>query len=202
MKFPILAGALALSLAAPLQAQSSRTPIAVVPYAGYLRPGALVDGPLGTDLSAAGGLMYGAQVTVGLTPVVALVGNVAHAAPDFQAGAPLLGSVTLGRSSIWLFDAGLQIGLPEPGRTVRPFVQAGAGAMRQELSLGPVGTAGTSFAWNVGAGADLALSPNLSLRLLAKDYVARFDAKEATSLDLDTGVKHNLALSAGLRLGF
>ncbi len=36
---------------------------------------------------------------------------------------------------------------------------------------------------------------------MAKDYIGRFDAREATGLNLDTKSTHNWAVSAGLRLG-
>jgi hypothetical protein len=54
----------------------------------------------------------------------------------------------------------------------------------------------------VGAGADVAIGPRLGLQLMAKDYIGKFDAREATAINVDTRTTHNWALSAGLRLGF
>jgi opacity protein-like surface antigen len=85
--------------------------------------------------------------------------------------------------------------------TIRPFVQAGAGAMRQELRVDPVATHATNFAYNVGGGVDVALAPRMGLQLMAKDYIGKFDAREATTIDVNTRTTHNWALSAGLRLG-
>ena len=34
---------------------------------------------------------------------------------------------------------------------------------------------------------------------MAKDYIGKFDAREATGLNLDTKSTHNWAVSAGLR---
>jgi hypothetical protein len=48
---------------------------------------------------------------------------------------------------------------------------------------------------------DVALAPRLGLQLMAKDYIGKFDAREATSIEVDTRTTHNWALSAGLRLG-
>ena len=82
-----------------------------------------------------------------------------------------------------------------------PFVQGGVGAVRQSFDVGPVGTHATNTAYNVGAGADIALAPRLGLQLMAKDYIGKFDAREATSVNVDTRTTHTWALSAGLRLG-
>jgi len=39
------------------------------------------------------------------------------------------------------------------------------------------------------------------LQLMAKDYIGKFDVKEATGINVDAKTTHNWALSAGLRLG-
>jgi hypothetical protein len=80
-------------------------------------------------------------------------------------------------------------------------VQGGAGAVRQSFDVGPASTHATNFAYNVGAGADVALAPRLGLQLMVKDYIGKFDAKEATSINVNTKTTHNWAVSAGLRLG-
>jgi hypothetical protein len=36
---------------------------------------------------------------------------------------------------------------------------------------------------------------------MAKDYIGKFDAREATAVNVDTKTTHNWALSAGVRLG-
>ena len=36
---------------------------------------------------------------------------------------------------------------------------------------------------------------------MAKDYIGKFDAKEATTIDVDTRTTHNWVVSAGVRLG-
>ena len=36
---------------------------------------------------------------------------------------------------------------------------------------------------------------------MVKDYIGKFDAREATSLNLDSRTTHNWTVSAGLRLG-
>lgn len=204
-----LAASLATPIATPLQAQ--RAPAGgdplyqVTPYAGYMVFGDMLEGPFGTSLSSANGAVYGAQLNVRLTRGIALVGNVARASADMQAGIPFLGGVDVGSSSAWLYDGGLQLTLPGIAGgllPVRPFIQVGAGAIHYDVASGPITVNTTSFAGNAGVGAELAFSRNFGLRVMAKDYIGRFDAQEATSLPVKGEVSHNFALSAGLTLGF
>lgn len=202
----LCAGAVAgLLLAAPLQAQSARAgSFSITPYAGYMKFGNLVDGPLGTSVRSAAGPVYGAEATVGLMRGVALVGNVAYASSDLEVGVPVVGGLSLGRSSALLYDAALRLSVPlssGAGPAITPFVQAGAGAMRQEIEVAPIATHSTNFAYNFGAGVDVPLSPRLGLQLMAKDYVGKFDVREATAVDVEAETAHNWTLSAGVRLG-
>lgn len=199
----LFAGAVAgLLLAAPVQAQSGRpSSFSITPYAGYMRFGNLVDGPLGTSVRGAAGLVYGAEATVGVTRGLALVGNVAYAGSDLEVGLPIVGGLSFGKSSALLYDAALRLNVPLRAGGISPFVQAGAGAMRQEIEVASVATTSTNFAYNVGAGVELPLGPRFGLQLMAKDYIGKFDAREATAVNVETKTTHNWTLSAGLRLG-
>jgi Outer membrane protein beta-barrel domain len=199
----LCAGAFAgLLLAAPLHAQSGRSgSFGITPYAGYMKFGNLVDGPLGTSVRSAAGPVYGAEATLGITPGLALVGNLAYASTDLEVGAPVLGGLSFGKSSALLYDAAIRLRVPLGAGGISPFVQGGAGAMRQELEVGPVATKATNFAYNVGAGVDVPLGSRLGLQLMAKDYIGKFDAREATSIDVNTETTHNWTVSAGVRLG-
>ena len=199
IKYVLAAGALAgLALTTPLAAQSG---FEVTPYAGYMKFGDLASGPFGTRLRNTGSAVYGAEASLGLTRGIALVGNLAYSQPSLEVGAPILGGVSVGRSSVLLYDAALRLRLSTGGALpVSPFVQGGVGAVRQSFDVGAVGTHATNTAYNVGAGADIALAPRLGLQLMAKDYIGKFDAREATSVDVKTRTTHNWALSAGLRL--
>jgi hypothetical protein len=202
----LCAGVIAgLVLAAPLEAQSGRSgSFGVTPYAGYMKFGSLVDGPLGTSVRGAGGPVYGAEATVGLTRGLALVGNVAYASSDLEVGVPVVGGLSLGKSSAFLYDAGLRLSVPlssAGGPAITPFVQAGAGAMRQEIEVASVATHSTNFAYNLGAGVDVPLGSRLGLQLMAKDYIGKFDVREATAVDVEAETAHNWTVSAGLRLG-
>jgi opacity protein-like surface antigen len=198
------AGALAgLALTTPLAAQRSAGPsFGITPYAGYMRFGNLVAGPFGTTVKNAGAAVYGAEATLGLTNAIALVGNVAYSQPGLEIGAPLIGGMSVGRSSVLLYDGALRLRVPVAGGLpISPFVQGGAGAVRQSVDLGPMSTHSTNFAYNVGAGADVGIGSRLGLQLMVKDYIGKFDAREATAVNVDTKTTHNFAVSAGLRLG-
>jgi opacity protein-like surface antigen len=205
LKYTLWAGALAgLALTTPLAAQRSAGPsFGITPYAGYIKFGNLVSGPLGTSLRDAGAAVYGAEATFGLTSGIALIGNVAYSQPALEVGAPLIGGLSVGRSSVLLYDAALRLRVPvgTAGLPISPFVQGGAGYMRQSFDVGPASTHSTNFAYNVGAGADVAIAPRFGLQLMVKDYIGKFDAREATALNVDTKTTHNWAVSAGLRLG-
>lgn len=194
-----------LLLAAPLEAQSVRPgSFGITPYAGYMKFGNLVDGPLGTTVRGAAGPILGAEATVGVTRGLALVGNVAYASSDLEVGLPVVGGLSFGRSSALLYDAALRLSVPlNAGGSggISPFVQAGAGAMRQEIEVAPVATRSTNFAYNVGAGVNVPLGPRLGLQVMAKDYIGKFDAREATAVNANTRTTHNWTLSAGVRLG-
>ncbi len=194
-------------LAAPLAAQQAPRQqfLSLTPYAGYMVFGDFLEGPVGATLSNANGMVYGAQLGVNLTRNIALVGNVARASADLEVGVPFLGGFSVGNSSAWLYDGGIQLSAPLGGLSVlpiTPFVQVGAGAIRFDVENALLRTDATNFAFNAGVGADIGITPNLGLRLMAKDYMGKFDFEEASSLDLGGKLAHNWALSAGVKLAF
>jgi hypothetical protein len=196
------AGVIALAATSPLAGQQSTARLEITPYAGYLKSGAIVSGPFGTALRNAAAPVYGGEVSLGLTPNVALIGNVGYSQPALEVGAPMLGGLQVAQSSVLLYDAGIRLRLPAGGGLpFSPFVQGGAGAMRQSFEVGPATARSTGLAYNVGAGVDLDLSARLGLQLMAKDYIGKFEAEDIAVIDVDTRTTHNWAVSAGLRLG-
>jgi hypothetical protein len=198
-----------LSTAAQAQARASSLPSGkafdLTPYVGYMVFGSLVDGPLGTSLSNAPAPVYGAQLGMRLAPSVSLVGNLATSSSDIEAGIPILGGLSVAKSRVVLFDGGLQLDIPVTsvaGTAVSPFIQAGAGAIRYDITQSFVDVTSTSFAANVGLGADMAIGNNMGIRLMAKDYIGKFDFKDATFIDFEGKTANNFAFSAGLRLSF
>src|SRR5688500_6647066 len=112
IRFGTVAATLTLACA-PVAAQtrlpSTRLPLAeVTPYAGYLITGNFVEAPLGVSLTSASGPVYGAQLTIPLTPGVSLMGNIAGSKGDLELGLPILGGIALGETQTLLFDGGLQ----------------------------------------------------------------------------------------------
>lgn len=200
-----IATGLAAALPAAAQAPASGTVLHVSPYVGYMVFGDYLKGPLGTTLSNAPGVLYGTQVGLSLSPNLSLIGNVGYSSSDIKVGIPFLGGVSVGNSSMLIYDAGLEynFGSSKAGAMpFTPFVQAGAGAMRYNINESVLNTQATNFAGNVGVGADLALGRGLALRVLAKDYIGKFNFQDATGLGITGETAHNLAFSAGLRLDF
>lgn len=177
----------------------------ITPYAGYMVFGDFVSGPLGTSIANAPAPVYGAQLGMRIAPSVSVVANLAAASSDIKVGIPILGGLTVARSSMVFYDASLQLDIPVTtayGTTFSPFLQAGVGGLRYDISQSFVSTTSTNLAGNIGAGADIAIGRGMGLRLMAKDYIGKFDFQEATSFDIDAGTSHNFAFSAGLRFSF
>jgi hypothetical protein len=212
--FSLAISALSLALAvaasvgaatpAAAQAPGSGTVLHVTPYAGAMVFGNYLQGPLGTSLSNAPGMLYGAQVGLSLAPNLSLIGNVGYTASDMKVGIPLLGGVSVGHSSMLIYDAGLEyeLGSVSAATPITPFVQAGVGAIRYNIDESVLTTQATNLAGNVGLGADLSLGKGMALRVMAKDYIGKFNFQDATGFNINGSTANNLALTAGLRLDF
>lgn len=190
--------------ATPIFAQKP-TVARLTPYVGYIQFGHFMDGPIGSRISNQGTAIFGAELGLDVLPNVSLVGNVGYADSNIEVGLPIIGGYSIADSKVLLYDAAVQLRLPMTssiGAGLTPFVQAGAGAMRYDVTAGSLNTQSTNFAANVGGGVDLQLSRNLGVRLMAKDYIGRFDMKEATGLNFSQKRTHNWALTAGITLGF
>lgn len=187
------------------QAPNSGTVLHVSPYVGYMVFGDYLKGPVGTSLTNAPGPIYGTQVGLSLAPNISLVGNVGYTASDIQIGVPILGGVSVGHSSMLIYDADLEynLGAAKAGSMpFSPFVQGGVGAIHYNIDESIITTKATNFAGNIGAGADVTVSKGVALRLLAKDYIGQFNFKDATGLNISGQTANNFAFSAGLRFDF
>ena len=133
-----------------------------------------------------------------------MVGNVAYSEPDLRFGVPIVGGITFGKSQVLMYDAGLQLSAPSGfgQRTITPFVQVGAGGMKYDVDVAGIKRSASNIAFNAGLGVDVPLAQNLGIRLFARDYIGKFDVKEAAGVNYDANTSHNVALSAGLKLQF
>ncbi len=206
----IAATALTVQSAEAQRRAGSRYPVAqtpgpsITPYGGYMMFGDIIDGPVGTSLTSSSGPVYGAQANLPLGSILSVVGNVAYSKADLRFGVPILGGVNFGTTEVWMYDAGFQFAAPSmPGeRRISPFLQVGAGAMTYDVEVAGLSQKATNLAFNAGVGADVPIASNIALRLLAKDYIGKFDVNEATGIDYEAKTSHNIGLSAGLKLTF
>ncbi len=204
--------AAAAAVAAPASAQTVQgirerkaTVFTVTPYVGYMIFGDFLKGPVGTTLSTKNGPVYGAQVGVDIAPNITVLGNVGYSNSDLRIGVPIVGGVNVGSSKVWLYDGDIQFAFPMGERSslpIKPFVQVGAGAMHYDISEAFLNTSSTNFAANAGVGVDIQAARNVGVRLMAKDYIGKFNFKDATGFDLEGKTAQNWALTAGVRLAF
>ena len=190
--------------AIPLAAQQAKPKVFdISPYAGYMMFGNLFDGPIGTSVSAGSGPVYGAQATLAMSKNIGIYGNVGYSSSDLKVGVPILGGIDIGSSKALMYDGGVELKMPmQTSNTVTPFVQGGIGGMRYEVDASILSAKATNVSYNVGGGVDVRLSPNFGVRLMAKDYIGKFDFKEATSFDLNSKTTNNVALTLGVNFGF
>lgn len=201
-----LATAALVVLPASAFAQRSIPTVArITPYVGYMTFGNFVTGPIGTRIANQSTAVYGAELGIDVSPNVALVGNIGYADSNLRVGLPIIGGISIADSKVLVYDGGVQLRLPVTtalGSGLVPFVQGGAGAIRYEIRTGPLKTQSTNFSFNAGGGVDLQLSRSIGIRGMVKDYIGKFDFKEATSLNLDGKLANNWVYGVGLNLGF
>jgi hypothetical protein len=181
----------------------SITQFHVSPYIGYMVPGNFLNGPVGTSISNKPGALYGVQLGMSIMPNLSLLGNIATSSSNLQVGLPIIGGVSVGNSQLVMYDADLEYDFANPQSAFSPFIQAGIGAMNYNIDAASIiNTSATNVAYNVGIGGDFALGKGMAVRVLAKDYIGKFDFQDATGLGINGSMAHNFGLTAGLRFDF
>lgn len=194
-----IAALLALTATAGSVNAQKMTRVEISPAAGYLLPGDAARGPYGTAIRAANAPMFGATAAFGLAGPLSLYGGAAYADSDLEVGLPLVGGIAITDTRVLMLDAGIQL---RGYGAAAPLVQLGIGSMHYRVATGVVDVKADNFVVSAGAGFDMALVPGLSLRLMAKDYVGKFDTRDAVFVDAPVRTAHNIALTAGVRVAF
>lgn len=183
----------------------SRPAARFTPYVGFLSSGSILKGPFGFEVGSAGAPLYGMQLGINLTPNIAVVGNLGYSDTQLEAGLPIVGGFGIADSKILMYDGGLQLRFPavtSSGTGFVPFIEGGVGAIKNDISVGPVTTHSTNVAFIAGGGVDLQLTNALGIRLMAKDHMSRFDYGEAIGVANEGRRAHNWVLGLGLNLGW
>ena len=190
----------------PLASQQSQSVQAVRlgPTAGYLTFGTYFTGPGNLRFSNDNAAAFGGELEFPVWRDLSVVGNVLHATSDWSfQGVPLVGSVTLGGASLWFFDAGLRLHFPlGSARTVLPFVEAGAGAIRYAVNNPLLEGQATNLALVGGLGVTTRIGERLGVEARVKDYFASFrSVDDAAALGVSGRRAHTLGFLVGVSLG-
>jgi hypothetical protein len=183
----------------------TRGSFSVQPFAGYLMSQSFVEGPLNTRIGSVNAPLYGVQASLPLAPSASLVGTIGYSDGDLEVGLPIVGGLSVGNSNAWIFDASAELRLDswqDQGRRFVPFAQLGGGAIRREVTVAGISANSTDFIVSGGVGADVPLTSNMAIRLMAKDYYGKVDFGDLGSFEAKTNDFHTLGLSAGLRIAF
>ena len=201
----LLIATLAL-LAFPLAAQQpgSVQAVRIGPTAGYLTFGTYFTGPGGLRFSNDNAAAFGGGLEFPVWRDLSVVGNVLHATSDWSfQEVPLIGSLTIGGASLWFFDAGLRLHFPlGSARTVLPFVEAGAGAIRYAVNNPLLEGQATNVAFVGGLGITTRIGERLGIEARVKDYYASFKSvDEAASLGVEGRRAHTVGFLLGVNIG-
>ena len=195
-----------LAFAGVVQAQSpisvNRGNFAITPYAGYLVSQSFLEGPLNSTLGIQSAPVYGAQVSLPLAPAASIVGTIGYGAGDLEAGVPIVGGISVGKTNTLLLDASVELRLENSQSRVVPVFQLGGGALRREVTILGVTADATDFQVSGALGFDMPLAPNVALRVMAKDHYGKADFGSVGPLEVKTKDLHTLALTGGVRIAF
>jgi hypothetical protein len=189
-----------------LAAQQSRPvqALRIGPAAGYLTFGTYFTGPGGLRFSNDNAAAFGGGLEFPVWRNLSVVGNVLHATSDWSfQEVPLIGSLTIGGASLWFFDAGLRLHFPLGStRTVLPFLEAGAGAIRYAVNNSLLEGQATNLAFVGALGITTRIGERLGLEARVKDYYASFrSVDEAEALGVSGRRAHTVGFLVGINVG-
>ena len=190
----------------PLAAQRSGSgqAVRIGPTAGYLTFGTYFTGPGGLRFSNDNAAAFGGELEFPVWRDLSVIGNVLHATSDWSfEEVPLIGSVTLGGASLWFFDAGLRLHFPlGSARTVLPFVEAGAGAIRYAVNNPLLEGQATNWSLVGGLGVTTRIGERLGVEARVKDYFASFKSvDDAAALGVSGRRAHTIGFLVGVSIG-
>ena len=190
----------------PVAAQQSPSfqAVRIGPNAGYLTFGTYFTGPGGLRFSNDNAAAFGGELEFPVWRDLSVVGNVLHATSDWSfQEVPLIGSVTIGGASLWFFDAGLRLHFPlGSARTVLPFVEAGAGAIRYAVNNALLEGQATNLALVGGLGVTTRIGERLGVEARVKDYFASFKSvDDAAALGVSGRRAHTVGFLVGVSIG-
>jgi Outer membrane protein beta-barrel domain len=198
-------GILALSVFPALAQESgSVQAMRIGPTAGYLTFGTYFTGPGGLRFSNDNAAAFGGGLEFPVWRDLSVIGNVLHATSDWSfQEVPLIGSLTLGGASLWFFDAGLRLHFPLGSkRTVLPFVEAGAGAIRYAVNNPLLEGQATNLAFVGGLGVTTRIGERLGVEARVKDYFASFKSvDDAAALGVNGRRAHTVGFLVGVHIG-
>jgi hypothetical protein len=178
--------------------------VRIGPTAGYLTFGTYFTGPAGLRFSNDNAAAFGGGLEFPVWRDLSVIGNVLHATSDWSfQEVPLIGSLTIGGASLWFFDAGLRLHFPlGTTRTVLPFVEAGAGAIRYAVNNPLLEGQATNLAFVGGLGLTARIGERLGVEARVKDYYASFrSVDEAEALGVTGRRAHTVGFLVGVNVG-
>src|SRR5688572_15484291 len=195
-----VAGVLAvLGFAGAAEAQSpisvNRGNFAIPPYAGYLVSQSFLEGPLNSTLGIQSAPVYGAQVSLPLAPAASIVGTIGYGAGDLEAGIPIVGGISVGKTNTLLLDASVELRLENAQSRVVPVFQLGGGVLRREVTILGVTADATDFQVSGAIGFDMPVASNIALRVMAKDHYGKADFGSVGPLEVKSNDLHAVALT-------
>jgi hypothetical protein len=130
------------------------------------------------------------------------VGTIGYGAGDLEAGIPIVGGISVGKTNTLLLDASVELRLENAQSRVVPVFQLGGGVLRREVTILGVTADATDFQVSGAIGFDMPVASNIALRVMAKDHYGKADFGSVGPLEVKSNDLHAVALTGGVRIAF